>query len=89
MARCEKLLDKARNSPNDLRIAELCKLAECHDWVFARGKGSHRIYKRPGTPGIMNFQADKHGKAKAFQVKQLLAAIDDSVGTGGDADAKV
>ena len=49
-------------------------MAECHGFLFDRQRGSHRMYKRPGYPKVMNFQ-DDNGKAKPYQVKQLLLAI--------------
>jgi hypothetical protein len=79
MARCAKLLDKAINSPKNLRFKDLCALAECYGWVFQRQSGSHRIYMHPGlgtsAGSMMNFQS-QHGKAKPTQVKQLLEAIE-------------
>jgi hypothetical protein len=81
MSRCQKLLEKARNSASNLRFEEVCKLAECYGWVFDRQNGtSHKIYLNPALgnkPGaMMNFQ-EKNGKAKLLQVKQLLNAIDE------------
>ena len=79
MAKCDKLLEKAKYSPNNLRFNELCKLAACHGWIFDRQNGtSHAIYLHPAlgnTPGsLMNFQ-DDNGKAKRGQIRQLLNAI--------------
>jgi hypothetical protein len=76
MPNCLKLLEQARNSPSNLRFTELCQLAECHGFVLARQSSSHRLYKYPRRIGIMNFQSDS-GKAKAYQVKQLLVAIEE------------
>jgi predicted RNA binding protein YcfA (HicA-like mRNA interferase family) len=75
MPKCDKLLDQARSTPSNLRFTDLCALAECYGFVFARQRGSHRQYKRPGYPKTINFQPDKNGKAKDYQVKQLLDAI--------------
>lgn len=75
MARCEKLLAKAKNSLGNLRFDELCSLAVCNGWVFQRQSGSHRIYMHP-SGSMMNFQP-RNGKAKPTQVKQLLDAIED------------
>lgn len=75
MPNCDKLLEHARNSPADLRFTQICQLAECYGFVFDRQAGSHRIYKRPMWPQVMNFQ-DCKGKAKPYQVRQLLNAID-------------
>lgn len=77
MPNCDKLLEHAQRSPQNMRFAELCQLAECYGFVFERQVGtSHRIYKRAAYPTLMNFQDDK-GKAKVYQVRQLLKVIDD------------
>jgi predicted RNA binding protein YcfA (HicA-like mRNA interferase family) len=81
MAKCDKLHAKAGASPAGLRFEELCDLAECFGFVFARQSGSHRLYKRPGHPKVMNFQ-NVQGMAKEYQVRQLLAAITDLTGDG-------
>jgi hypothetical protein len=62
------------NSVN-VRFSDLCKVC---DFYFGepRQKGtSHRIYKTPwlGDPRV-NIQNSK-GKAKAYQVRQVLRAI--------------
>jgi hypothetical protein len=80
MDKCDKLLQKARRSPSNLGFEEVCRLAECFGFVFKRQDGtSHRIYGHPklspSMGGFMNFQNDK-GKAKAYQVRQLLRAIE-------------
>jgi len=74
MTNCDKLLRQAQTAPNSLRFDEVCQLAECNGFTLARQRGSHRMYKRPGEFGLMNFQ-DDNGKAKGYQVKQLLLAI--------------
>ena len=80
MANRAKLLAKASNSPNNVRFEELCRLAECFGWTFKRQNGtSHCIYVNLALTldqgRRMNFQ-DFKGKAKASQVRQLLAAIE-------------
>lgn len=72
---CEKLLDRARRSPAGLAFGELCALAECFGWVLVRTRGSHHLYKRPQSGGLMNFQSFR-GKAVPYQVRQLLRAIE-------------
>lgn len=78
MANCDKLLQKARESPAGLRFEEACQLAECYGFDFSRQKGSHRIYKCPGRKEFFNLQPDKSGKAKSLQVKQILDIIADT-----------
>lgn len=80
MGKCDKLLQRARAAPANLRFEELCLLAECHGFTLARQKGSHRLYKRAGEPRVMNFQDDR-GKAEEYQVKQLLEVIGGGTGS--------
>jgi HicA toxin of bacterial toxin-antitoxin, len=79
MGKCEKLLEKAKNSPANISFTEICKLAVCYGWIFIRQSGSHRMYEHPDLDvsqgRFQNFQDDR-GKAKPYQVKQLLAAIE-------------
>jgi len=75
MSKRDKLLNKAKTSPSNLRFTELCQLAEAYGFRFSRQVGSHRIYKHHSYKGIMDFQ-DNKGKAHSYQVDQLLAAID-------------
>lgn len=76
MTAMEKLLDKARNSPSGITFDELCRLADKSGFRFRRQAGSHKIYKHPAHGVMMNFQPDKNGMAKSYQVKQLLDFID-------------
>lgn len=72
----EKLLIEMRNSPKGIRFADLCKVCD-HFFGMARQSGSsHRIYKTPwqGDPRV-NIQNDR-GKAKPYQVRQVLRAIE-------------
>jgi len=61
-------------NPTNVRFADLCNVCEYY-FGEARTKGSHYIYKTPwqGDPRI-NIQND-NGKAKAYQVRQVLKAI--------------
>ena len=63
-------------NPKDVRFADLYKVCNYY-FGSPRQKGtSHCIYKMPwpGDPRV-NIQNDK-GKAKAYQVKQVLKAIE-------------
>jgi hypothetical protein len=65
-----------KHNPRGIRFSDLCKVCE-HYFGEARQSGSsHRVYKTPcqGDPRV-NIQNDK-GKAKAYQVRQVLKAID-------------
>lgn len=76
MTKIENILAQMKRNPKDVRFSELCKVCE-HYFGNPRKKGSsHRVFKTPwqGDPRI-NIQNNK-GKAKAYQVKQVLMAID-------------
>lgn len=73
--RKKRLLDKLSGSQANVKFSELCRLAELVGFVFDRQNGtSHKVYRHEKHPGIMNFQEVK-GKAKPYQVKQLLNFI--------------
>ena len=82
MAKCSKLLAKAQNNAAGLRFSEICKLAECPGFYEDGGRGSHVIYKREGLGRPLNFQNYK-GNAIAYQVKQLLQAMEE-LGLSGE-----
>lgn len=76
MAGIPDIVTRMRRNPAGVRFSELCKVC---DYYFgeARQRGtSHRIYKTPwvGDPRV-NIQSSK-GNAKAYQVRQVLAAIE-------------
>ncbi len=80
MAKCDKLLEKARQAPKGLRFTELCKLAECFGFEFQRQRGSHHMYKHPEYPDTLTFP-ECTGTVKAGYVKLLLDAIEELGGT--------
>jgi predicted RNA binding protein YcfA (HicA-like mRNA interferase family) len=75
MPKCEKILKRAQASPSNLRFEELCQLAECYGFVFARQRGSHRQYKHPRLREVKTFQSHD-GKAVEYQVRDLLETIE-------------
>jgi hypothetical protein len=77
MAGLNELLRRAQANPSSLRFAEACQLAEGAGFELARQRGSHRVYKRPGLLRLLNLQPARNGMAKAYQVRQLLVAIDE------------
>jgi len=72
----EDLLEAMRRQPAGVRFADAMKVAE-HFFGPPRRSGSHRIFKMPwpGDPRI-NLQEGTGGKAKAYQVRQILQAVD-------------
>lgn len=76
MAKGEDLLDRMRRSPASVRFAELRALCVQHFGPPRQSGSSHAVFKTPwpGDPRV-NIQNDK-GKAKPYQVRQVLATID-------------
>jgi len=71
------LLARMRNNPQDVRFSDLLTLVEASGFVFKLQSGSHRQYWHPTAKVALNFQPDRHGKAKPYQVGQFLHAVDE------------
>lgn len=83
MAHLADIIAKMRRNPKGVRFADLCKVCD-HYFGKARKSGSsHRVYKTPwvGDPRL-NIQNAK-GKAKPYQVRQVLLAIERLESTNG------
>jgi hypothetical protein len=76
MAKIEDFLLQMKRSPQNVRYRDLCKVCDFYFGNPRQASSSHRIYKTPwqGDPRI-SIQNHK-GKAKAYQVKQVLMAIE-------------
>ncbi|NJK52602.1 MAG: toxin HicA [Leptolyngbyaceae cyanobacterium SU_3_3] len=76
MASIEKIAAKIQNNPADIQFSDLCKVCEHYFGQPQQSSGSHRVFKTPcqGDP-FVNIQSKK-GMGKAYQVKQVLAAIE-------------
>ena len=73
-----------KQNQKNIRFFDLCKVCD-HYFGEARQSGSsHRVYKTPwkGDPRV-NIQNNK-GKAKIYQVKQVLKAIEKLEGNHDD-----
>jgi hypothetical protein len=76
MARVDETVRQMRQNSKGIRFADACRVCD-HFFGEPRQKGSsHRVYKTPwqDDPRV-NIQNNK-GKAKAYQVKQVLRAIE-------------
>ena len=76
MTKVNEIITAMRRNPKGIGFQDLCKVC---DVIFGEARqtgSSHRIYKTPwqGDPRV-NIQNDK-GMAKAYQVKQVLKAIE-------------
>jgi len=76
MGALEKILEKMRSEPGNVRFADLQRVCESFFGKPRQSGSSHAVYKTPwpGNPRV-NIQNDK-GKAKPYQVRQVLLAIE-------------
>jgi hypothetical protein len=76
MASIEDILAKMRRNPKGIRFNELTKVCDHYFGKPRKSGTSHRVYKTAwaGDPSV-NIQ-NTRGKAKAYQVGQVLLAID-------------
>jgi hypothetical protein len=84
MAKVKEIVAKMKRNPRGIRFRDLCKVCDFYFGEARQTGSSHRIYKTPwpGDPRV-NIQ-NAGGMAKAYQVRQVLKAID-RLETYGDA----
>ncbi|OHD68413.1 MAG: hypothetical protein A2W19_14465 [Spirochaetes bacterium RBG_16_49_21] len=70
-----KLIKKLLSGSKNIRFAEVTACAAAFGFHLDRINGSHHIYMHPDIPELINLQNVK-GKAKPYQVKQLLQTIE-------------
>ena len=76
MSGIDEILAQMRRNPKDVRFTDLCKVCDLYFGRPRRRGTSRRVYMTPwkGDPRV-NIQ-DKRGKARAYQVRQVLKAIE-------------
>lgn len=76
MTDTRKTLEQMRREPANVRFSDLTKVCEEYFGTARQSGSSHAVFKTPwpGDPRV-NIQNDK-GKAKAYQVRQVLKAIE-------------
>jgi len=55
----------------NIQFDDLCSLLT-HMGFKERTKGSHRIFSKTGINEIINLQPGRDGKAKSYQVKEII-----------------
>lgn len=87
MAKIEDILRRMRTVPHDVPFADVARVCE-HYFGTPRQRGtSHAVYRTPwpGDPRV-NIQQGKNGKAKGYQVKQVMQAVDRLLAQGRQED---
>ena len=68
----QALLEGSRN----VRFDDLIRLAEAFGFELKRVAGSHHILAHPAMSDLLNLQPGPDGKAKPYQIKQLVAVVE-------------
>ena len=73
--RRRRLLQRLLSGSKHIRFTEVVACAEAFGFRLSRVSGSHHIYVHADIPALVN-PHNVHGKAKPYQVKQLLRFIE-------------
>lgn len=68
----QAILDGNRN----IRFEDLLRLAAAFGFMLKRIKGSHHILVHRTAPDALNLQPGPGGKAKPYQVRQLVDLVE-------------
>lgn len=74
MSKLEKRIRQALAHPEAIRFDDACAIARALGFCHEGGRGSHRVFKRPGDLVQLNFQ-NRDGCLPAYQGHQLIAMI--------------
>lgn len=78
MNRWQRLVARMRRSKANVDLSDLEGLLKKAGLAFDRQEGSHRIFKHPSRPNlVVNLQRAQDGKAKPYQVRQVLKILED------------
>ncbi len=83
MTRIEDIVAEMQRNPKGIRFQDLCRVCDFYFGQARQQGSSHCVYRTPwaGQPRV-NIQDDK-GVAKAYQVRQVLKAIERLEAKGG------
>jgi predicted RNA binding protein YcfA (HicA-like mRNA interferase family) len=76
MSRRDKRDSRIRNNPSDVDFREIVPWLTDHGFTLDRVEGSHHVFSHPKGK-LLNFQPDRNGKAKTYQVKQAIRILDE------------
>jgi hypothetical protein len=71
-----KLFKKILSGSDNVRFDDLVLVVEAFGFRLVRVSGSHHIFAHDGIPKLLNLQ-NRKGKAKAYQIRQFLALIEE------------
>ena len=71
----KKLLKKLLSGSKNVSFSEIKSCTQAFGFILDRINGSHHIFIHPDIPELINLQ-NVNGKAKPYQIKQLLKIIE-------------
>lgn len=72
----QKLFRKILSGSDNIRFDDVVIVVKAFGFRLSRTSGSHHIFKHEQIPKLLNLQNYK-GKAKAYQIRQFLALMDE------------
>ena len=70
-----RLLERIRGGHvRNIAFSDLVALVEALRFQEVGGRGSHRVFARPGIAELVNLQAER-GQAKPYQVRQVVVLV--------------
>ena len=71
----QKYFERILQSQKNVRFSDLEWLVLAFGYTLIRTNGSHRVYKHPRIPELLNLQEVK-GQAKPYQINEFLAYVE-------------
>ena len=75
MPSIDEIVARMKRNPKGIRYTDLCKVCDRYFGEPRQKRSSHRVYRTPGIGDPRVNIQDSKGKAKAYQVRQVLKAI--------------
>jgi predicted RNA binding protein YcfA (HicA-like mRNA interferase family) len=75
MSKLDKLIQKLKNNPRDVKIETVQKIADNYGLQYSWGKGDHMNIKHPELDYILTVPA--HRPIKPIYIKKLLSMIEE------------
>ncbi len=76
MANVDDIQTQMKRNAKNVRFADLCKVCDKFFGTHRKSASSHRVYRTPWQGDLRITIQNHKGKAKAYQVKQVLLAIE-------------
>ena len=76
MGNIQGILKNLKQNPTGVGIVDLCKVCDYYFGKAQQSGSSHRIYKTPWQDDPRGNIQNHKGRAKAYQVRQVLKAIE-------------